>query len=205
MAGLVAPAKAERCAELLDRYIYATLRSDVSAIPDDSITSMTEDYSEMLPKVYRFKTSWLSKKTSKAYRAATKIGLIEMLRSQTLLEVAQELTGLRLVWPPSVQIICYSCGDYVGPHNDHHPERDPELCGYVDFHVMFSNAAVKHQYLIYQNGNHLSTLVDVNVNGGISVYRLPFWHQVTPLVAKPGSENIARRWLLLATFDIARD
>jgi hypothetical protein len=32
------------------------------------------------------------------------------------------------------------------------------------------------------------------------VYRLPFWHYTTPLVAKPGAEDAARRWVLLGTF-----
>jgi hypothetical protein len=36
--------------------------------------------------------------------------------------------------------------------------------------------------------------------GGITAYRLPFWHYATPLVAKPGREREARRWVLLGTF-----
>jgi hypothetical protein len=34
----------------------------------------------------------------------------------------------------------------------------------------------------------------------VNVYRLPFWHFTTPLAAKPGRADDARRWLLLGTF-----
>ena len=41
----------------------------------------------------------------------------------------------------------------------------------------------------------------VSTVGGITVYRLPFWHYTTPLLVDRPS---ARRWLLLATFGIDR-
>ena len=69
--------------------------------------------------------------------------------------------------------------------------------GFVDFHVMFTNKAVHHQYLVYEHRGHFSKIVDINVQGGISIYRLPFWHYTTPLAAKRGREADARRWLLL--------
>jgi hypothetical protein len=43
-------------------------------------------------------------------------------------------------------------------------------------------------------------MVDVNTPGGITVYRLPFWHYTTPLTARPGREKAARRWVVLGTF-----
>ncbi len=36
--------------------------------------------------------------------------------------------------------------------------------------------------------------------GGVTCYRLPFWHYTTPMVAKRGREEQARRWVLLGTF-----
>jgi len=39
------------------------------------------------------------------------------------------------------------------------------------------------------------------VPSSVAVYRLPFWHYTTPLLAKRGREAEARRWLLLGSFD----
>jgi hypothetical protein len=43
-------------------------------------------------------------------------------------------------------------------------------------------------------------MVPVNTVGGVTVYRLPFWHYTTPLMARPGQDAAARRWVLLGTF-----
>ena len=44
----------------------------------------------------------------------------------------------------------------------------------------------------------LRHVLDVNTVGGITAYRLPFWHYTTPLVSKRGKD--AARWVLLGTF-----
>jgi hypothetical protein len=44
----------------------------------------------------------------------------------------------------------------------------------------------------------------VNTEGGITAYRLPFWHYTTPLLAKRGREDAARRWVVLGTFRFAK-
>ena len=44
-------------------------------------------------------------------------------------------------------------------------------------------------------------LPEVTGPSGIAVYRLPFWHYTTPLIARRGREHEARRWLLLGSFD----
>jgi hypothetical protein len=46
-------------------------------------------------------------------------------------------------------------------------------------------------------------VLDVNTVGGITAYRLPFWHYTTPLVAKPGRARTAHRWVVLGTFRYA--
>jgi hypothetical protein len=197
--------KARAAVKLLDRHVHPWLAVETSRIPADSISSMKENYTESLPKVLRFKTAFLGKRTARPYKAAEALGLLAMLRSDSLKAFAEMITGQHLIASPSVQVICYEHGDYVGPHNDYHPEEDPKCVGFVDLHVMLSNHAVAHQFLIYERSRHLSQIVDVNLEAGISVYKLPFWHQVTPLVGKPGREHDARRWLLLATFDIAEN
>jgi hypothetical protein len=125
-----------------------------------------------------------------------------MMRSESFAVFAEAITGYKLnrVW--DVQVSCYEHGDYVGPHNDHHPESQLLRSGFIDLHVMFANEAVAHQYLVYEQNGHLSKLVDINRQGAVSVYELPFWHYTTPLVAKRNREREARRWLLLGTFSI---
>ena len=58
--------------------------------------------------------------------------------------------------------------------------------------------AVAHQWLVYAKGRHFSEISSVNTVGGVTVYRLPFWHYTTPLVARPGAQEDARRWLRTA-------
>jgi hypothetical protein len=67
-------------------------------------------------------------------------------------------------------------------------------------HLTFATPAVAHQWLVYSKGGHFSEMQNVTTVGGITVYRLPFWHYTTPLMAKPGAEADARRWVLLGTF-----
>lgn len=202
LEGMIDRDKAHDCFRLLDRHLYHLLVSESSRIPADSISSMQENYGESLQKVFRFKTAFLASRAARSYRAAEELGLLTMLKSDSFAQFGEAITGLQLVRPPSFQVICYEHGHYVGPHNDYHPEDDPDCVGFVDMHVTLCNDAVAHQFLVYEQHGHLSAIVDMNLAGGVSIYRLPFWHQVTPLVGKPGREREARRWLLLGTFDI---
>lgn len=195
--------RAEACMRLLNDSLYETLAVEQSRIPPETISEMTENYSESLPKTIRIKTAFFRKSNARSYQAAEKIGLLRMMRSESFSLFAETLTGLKLDREMGVQVSCYEQGDYAGPHNDHHPEDEFFKDGFVDFHVMFRNDAVAHHYLVYEEKGHLSKIVSINVQGGVSVYRLPFWHYTTPLAAKPGREKEARRWLLLGTFQIA--
>ena len=67
---------------------------------------------------------------------------------------------------------------------------------------MFTNSAVAHQYLVYEEKGHFSKILDINLQGGVSIYKLPFWHYTTPLVGRREQESAARRWLLLGSFAI---
>lgn len=202
LRGMVGRERAAACRGLLDRGLYATLEDHRVRIPPDSIRRMRRAYSEKLGKTIRFRTAFLRRRTARSYQAAERIGLLGMMRSESFAAFAEAVTGLRLARGWDVQVICYGHGDYVGPHNDHHPDVPALRDGFVDFHLMFTNDAVAHQYLVYEERGHLSRMVDVNVQGGVSIYRLPFWHYATPLWGKPGRESEARRWLLLGTFQI---
>lgn len=201
--GLIDPAVAAGCVRLLDRHIHPVLRVLEDRIPPGSISKMKKNYSEALPKTLRMKTCFLSSRRFQAFEAADRIGLVSMLESESVRRFAEMTTGLRLK-PPTAQVICYETGDYVSPHNDHHPENEDVKHGYVDVHIMFGNEGVAHHWLVYERDRHLNQIRNVNVEGGIAVYRLPFWHYTTPLAARPGHEESARRWLLLSTFEIVR-
>ncbi|HXD32941.1 MAG TPA: hypothetical protein VN643_17585 [Pyrinomonadaceae bacterium] len=194
--------EANACMRLLDEHFYDFLRVEQRKIPPESITMMKENYSDTLNKTMHIKTACLNRKGTRAYGAAEKLGLVGMMRSESFVRFAEAVTGFKLDRELNMQVSCYEQGDYAGPHNDHHPEYPSIRNGYIDFHVMFANNAVDHHYLVYEEKGHFSRIVDINVHGAISVYKLPFWHFTTPLAAKPGKEARARRWLLLGSFVI---
>lgn len=194
--------KAKTCAELLDRHLYPLLAIEQRRIRPESMSEMKYNYTELLNKTMRMKTAFFQRRTARAYEAAERIGLIQMMQSESFVRFAEVVSGLKLNREWSIQASCYEQGDYVGPHNDHHPESELVKGGYVDLHVMFTNDAVAHQYLVYEEKGHFSRQVDVNKQGSISVYKLPFWHYTTPLIGRKGREQEARRWLLLGTFSI---
>jgi hypothetical protein len=197
--------KAVSCTKLLDKHIYPLLVPIRRPIPRPSISEMKENYSETLAKTVRAKTAYLQKRTARSFQAAEKIGLLDMMRSESFIRFAESVSGLALDhsgW--NYQVLCYEQGDYAGPHNDHHPESEEYRDGFVDFHIMFSNDAVDHHWIVYQNKWHFSEIASINLQGAASVYKLPFWHYTTPLAAKPGRESEARRWLLLGTFRLRR-
>src|ERR1051325_8494128 len=168
--------KADDSVALLDNYLYPYLAVEQRKIPPETITGMKENYEERLNKTMHIKTAFFRRRTARSYRAAEKIGLLRMMKSSTFTDFAEAVTGLKLDRDLNIQVSCYEHGDYVGPHNDHHPENDDVKDGFVDFHLMFTNKAVAHQYLVYEEKGHFSKIVDINMQGGASIYKLPFWH-----------------------------
>lgn len=191
---------ARDCIRLLDEALHPHLRPMHVPIPKEALTRLKENYTEELPKNMRVRTCYLNPRT-KTHAAATEIGLPQMMTSRSFREFAQAFTNARLrenFW--GRQVICYESGDYSGPHNDHHPENEEERNGFIDLHIMFSNDAVGHQLLVYEDGGYLTQAHDVSARAAVAIYRLPFWHYTTPLTARKGKEAEARRWLLLGSF-----
>jgi hypothetical protein len=163
---------------------------------------MKTNYTERLPKTVRVRTATFNSRHSKVLDAARAIGLMRMMSSASFHRVAQAVTRARLSKSlGGRQVICYETGDYSGPHNDHHPEDAGTRNGFVDLHVMFSNDAVAQQLLVYEQRGYFSSAHEVSGKPSIAIYKLPFWHYTTPLMAKRGREPRARRWLLLGSFD----
>ena len=202
LSDLIDDATAKRCIQTLDQAFYPLLRRMHTPIPREAITGMKKNYSDTLRKTVRVKTATLNSRKSQALDAGRSTGLSQMMESQSFLRFAECIVGSPLNdahW--GRQVICYERGDYSGPHNDHHPESPVARNGFVDLHIMFSNDAVQSQWLVYEERGFLSQSHEVGTTSGIAVYRLPFWHYTTPLVARPGREKDARRWLLLGSFD----
>lgn len=193
---------ARRCMAALDGGMYASLKRMHTPVPREALTKMKENYSEALRKTVRVRTATFNSRASQALEAANAIGLGPMMGSESFHRFAEVVVGepIRRDWWGR-QVICYEPGDYSGPHNDHHPEDDCLRNGFVDMHIMFSNDAVASQLLVYEEGGFLSASHEVAGRSGIAVYRLPFWHYTTPLMARRGREREARRWLLLGSFD----
>ncbi|HET7436096.1 MAG TPA: hypothetical protein VFN10_15405 [Thermoanaerobaculia bacterium] len=194
---------AAECVRLLDRTVYPRLKRMHTPIPREALTGMKWNYSERLPKTVRVKTATFNSRRSAMLLAAQENGLARMMSSPSFFAFAEAVAGGALCREHhGRQVICYEAGDYSGPHNDHHPERDAARNGFIDLHIMFSNEAVASQHLVYENREHyLSEAHDVSGPAGIAVYRLPFWHYTTPLIPRRGRERDARRWLLLGSFD----
>ena len=202
LQGLLRAEAVHQCRELLQREMSGFLRVLSTAIPPESITGMTKNYSERLPKVMRLKSASMESPRARDSQVAEKIGLWPMLRSPSFRRFAEVVTGLRLDPDVGGQVLCYEPGNYVGPHNDHHPESDPEARGYIDVQITLADKGVRHQWLVYEEAHHLCRMINVAVPSLITVYWLPFWHYTTPLEASPNYSGVARRWLILGTFEI---
>lgn len=183
--------------------LFPVLKNYHTPLPDDIIKKMKKNYSEKLGKSMKIKSSELNSRNSKVYRIATEIGLLEMLSSQSYKTIGEALLDAKFGCSIGKQIICYQSGDYVSPHNDHHPENENIKNGYYDIQLMFCNRQVKHQWLVYENKGFLNKMADITSSSGIAVYRLPFWHYTTPLIGKSQKENEAKRWLLLHSFEFS--
>jgi hypothetical protein len=192
----------KKCIRLLDETMYPILRPSRYGIPSDSITGMTENYEEKLAKTMRLKTALFSDGASRASRQARSIGLQDTLGSASFRAFVEAVTGYSLGPKCGTQVICYESGDYSGPHNDHHPEDENLRDGYIDAHIMFSNDSVATQWLVYERKGHFSEATDVSGPSAVAIYRLPFWHYTTPLIPRHRKEATARRWLLLASFEL---
>src|SRR5476651_801623 len=190
-------AKAARVRKALEVDLSDTLEALAKPIPPESIWDMKKDYGELLPKTSRARTIFFESRREPGVKAAEKIGLAKMMRSQSFRAFAEALSGRKLASGWGLQVLCYGPGDYAGPHNDHHPENKDAKAGYIDLHLSLCTPGVDHQWLVYSRAGHFSEIVSVAGPATVTAYRLPFWHYTTPLVAKRGRAKDAARWVLL--------
>jgi hypothetical protein len=197
--GLLDAAKSSAVLAALERHVAPHLTLMEAPIPGDSIWGMTKNYGELLPKTVRVQTVTMASR-SKGARGVEKSGVLTLLRSATFGQFAEALSGRRVRRNWGTQVLAYGEGDYAGPHNDHHPEEREARDGYTDVHLSFCTKGVQDQLLVYAPREHFSEMASVATLGGVTAYRLPFWHFTTPLRARPRPNAAARRWVLLGTF-----
>ena len=191
-------AKAERVRRVLEQSLVDQLELMERPIPPESISGMRHDYGELLPKTSRAHTIYFESRRERGVKAAERIGLTRMMRSESFRAFAEALAGRRLETNWGLQVLRYGAGDYAGPHNDHHPQNKDARGGYIDLHLSLCSPDVAHQWLVYSRAGHFSEVVSVAKPATVTAYRLPFWHYTTPLVTKRGKD--AARWVLLGTF-----
>lgn len=185
---------------LLELRLAPHLSVMADPIPPETIWAQTQDYADQLPKTMRVRTAYLEQRGA-AYDIAADIGLLDFLGSASLRRLAETVVGHDLRADSGAQVLRYGPGDYAGPHHDHHPENPAARLGYIDLHLNLCGPGLRRQLLVYAQRGHLTESVDVTRNGLVNIYRLPFWHYVTPLEARPAAnEKDASRWVLLATY-----
>ena len=198
--GLLDVSKCRALLGALEEKIAPHLTVMEAPAPPQSIWGMKENYAELLPKTVRVRTVTMASRTSKGARAVEAVGLQRLLASDTFGRLAEVLSGRKVRPRWGTQVLAYAPGDYAGPHNDHHPEDAEARDGYTDVHLSFCTKGVARQALVYAPLGHFSEETSVNTLGGLTAYRLPFWHYPTPLIARRGQHARARRWVLLGTF-----
>jgi hypothetical protein len=198
--GLLDPKKLEAGRLLLERQLLAHLTRIDRPIPPEAIWGMSENYGDLLPKAMRVSTASFERRRGRAWAAAERIGLAAMLRSASFRAFAEGIAGRALAPRWGIQALCYGPGDYAGPHNDHHPEEPRARHGYLDIHLTLAGPGVAQQWLVYAVAGHFTRIEPAARPGRLTAYRLPLWHYTTPLVARRGREDKARRWVLLGTF-----
>jgi hypothetical protein len=175
---LIDRAKAARLRQVLETRLVDVLEPLAQPIPPESIWEMRRDYGELLPKTSRARTIFFDSRREPGVKAAERLGLARMMRSDSFRAFAEALAGAKLASGWGQQVLRYGPGDYA------------------DLHISLCTPSEQHQWLVYSRAGHFSEIVSVAGASTVTAYRLPFWHYTTPLVGGPK----AARWVLLGTF-----
>jgi len=193
--GLIQPRWISRLRRMLERQ-----RSwSTSELRPPAPRRFSEAFSEELHRTGRFGSA-LPRSRGPVSIGLRRLGVWRMLQSASLRRFVECFAGERLI-QNGCQVIRYDEGDYQGPHLDIYPPKHGKRY-YFDFHLTLSNEKCVRQELFYQTDadGHCNRGLNVGSSGTIAIHRLPFWHQVTPLVGRG-----AKRWVLIASFDPASD
>ena len=127
--------KATRLRRALEENLADSSRRSRSRSRPTASGACAHDYGEHLPKTSRARTIYFESRREPGYKAAERLGLVRMMRSQSFRAFAEALAGRKLASGWGLQVLRYGPGDYAGPHNDHHPENKDAKGGYIDLHL----------------------------------------------------------------------
>lgn len=94
-----------------------------------------------------------------------------------------------------VQVSRYVAGDGIGLHNDYYGTKK-KASPFYDIHCSFATNVASQ--LMFFGHDYLDQQVDLSGIGSIGIYRLPLWHEVSPLIPEKGYEETANRWLIIS-------
>jgi hypothetical protein len=207
VAALIDPfesAPARRLTALLDSVVFPCMDRIERDLPASALPSDASRDDPAFERSLSASTGSLTDSRSPVQPIAEQTGLVELIRSPTVRQVAQRLSGYALGRELSVGVFCYSGGDHLGPHADRRAVGSrPIDPGVVGLNLCFPNDGVASQTLVWEQDGTLDQAVALDGRPAVFMLRLPFWHYVTPLLAKPGRERDARRWVLTASYEIA--
>jgi hypothetical protein len=189
---------------LLERRVNPYLREISAGVEYSDILRQRRNFQEALPKIMKIRTSYLGNRTTGAYKALEGCGAMKILSNPWARRIASSILNQKIGPRCGVQVIRYGPGDYIGPHNDYQPEDVNLRHGYIDVHFSLSGHSAKSQQLVYENRGHLNRTIECADKAFVTVYRLPFWHHVTPMVARQNIKKggSAVRWVFIQSFEI---
>ena len=125
--------QATRVLAVLERSLRPTLEEMALPIPPQTITEMTANYAEWLPKTGRVLTAYLDRRRSPSYRRAEEVGLVALLQSESFGRFATALAGRHLRRRWGMQVLCYRTGDYadrttITTRRTPRPDRATSMC-----------------------------------------------------------------------------
>lgn len=129
-------------------------------------------------------------------KAVEETGIRRLFQSSSYAEWWCNITGSSLdqfdAFGNTLQLSRYYPGDSIGLHNDYYgTKKKPQWL--VNTHFSFAVNAI--QTMLY-GAERLDRVVDLSRSGHVGIYKLPAWHQVTPLIAQD-PEQEAYRWLCI--------
>lgn len=198
----VEPTSRDRLVASLEQTSTDALRTYDVPLTPQSVWGATRNFHDRCPKVMRCRSAMLNDARCGAARNLAAIGAWPILAGDWARTLAERALGVVLGRRCGRQVIRYAEGDYVGAHHDYLPESPNLKKGYVDVQLGLPGSGVRRQRLLYEHGGHLNAFADVGEDVVVNVYRLPFWHAVSPLEVDP-RKGQRTRWLFLQSFELA--
>lgn len=182
------------------KYMKKAKDKDFAPIPWTSHSAYYAPEDEWVDNTFYVEDAGSCMPCSEAFaRAMQSTGLYDCFTSETYWNwlaatLGESLDLFDMDRDHGVQVSRYAPGDSIGLHNDYYGTKK-RMSPFYDIHCSFAHN-VAHQYMLFGD-KRLDKQVDLTGIGSIGIYRLPLWHQVTPLIPKDESMD-AYRWLIIS-------